>query len=227
MTHIPTFHVDAMKRLRILSISNNFLEDISGISRLDSLTELDLSGNCIVDHSNLLPLSTLVSLCYLNLLENPVACHPKHRVATVRYLHKNTSSVKFVLDNVPLTKTEKNLTGSYDHYHPVFMSRNSTSSGMNTPNRRSFVNTPSSSVGSRTSLAEHREESTSNNNSSLNVSVLQKKIKIRAAVIAEGEEIVEPKSTKTNVMEKSLGKFYRIILSLLCVCGKSHFLLET
>lgn len=94
LNHIPNFHVDTLKRLQILILTNNFIEDISGISRFDGLNELDLSENCILDHSALLPLSTLASLRFLNLQGNPLHCHPKHRQATARFLHKNTSTVK-------------------------------------------------------------------------------------------------------------------------------------
>lgn len=94
LPHIPMFHMEATRRLKVLVLTNNYIEELSGISRLDALNELDLSGNCLIDHSTLLPLSTLIALQYLNLLGNPLACHPKHRQATSRYLHKNTSSIK-------------------------------------------------------------------------------------------------------------------------------------
>lgn len=72
------------------------IPNIAEVSRLDSLNDLDLSGNCILDHSMLMPISTLISLHYLNLQENPLACSLMHRQATARYLHKNTSTVKVI-----------------------------------------------------------------------------------------------------------------------------------
>lgn len=94
LPHVPFFNVEATRRLQVLNLSNNYIEELSGISRLDALNELDLSGNYLLDHSTLLPLSTLVALQYLSLIGNPLACHPKHRQATSRYLHRNTASVK-------------------------------------------------------------------------------------------------------------------------------------
>lgn len=94
LPHIPFFNLEATRRLKVLNLSNNYIEELTGISRLDALNELDLSGNYLLDHSTLLPLSTLVALQCLSLIGNPLACHPKHRQATSRYLHKNTASVK-------------------------------------------------------------------------------------------------------------------------------------
>lgn len=94
LLYVPAFHVEATRRLKVLMLSNNFIEDLSGISRLDALNDLDLSVNFLMDHSALLPLSTLIALQYVNLLGNPLACHRMHRLATARHLHKNTCSVR-------------------------------------------------------------------------------------------------------------------------------------
>ena len=94
LTHIPKFNTETYRRLQVLIINDNFVEDVSGLDRMVALTELDLGGNCMLDHSMLLPLSTLCALFYLNLMGNPLACHPKHRVATARYLNKNAATVK-------------------------------------------------------------------------------------------------------------------------------------
>lgn len=64
---------------------------------MEALNELDLSSNYFLDHSSLLSLSTLIALQYINLLGNPLACHPKHRSATAQYLHKNTASAKVIV----------------------------------------------------------------------------------------------------------------------------------
>ncbi|XP_055544801.1 uncharacterized protein LOC129729914 isoform X2 [Wyeomyia smithii] len=182
LTHIPSLHVDSARKLQVLHISNNFIEDLTGISRLLALNELDISGNCIIDHAALLPISTLSSLCYLNVKDNPLACHPKHRQATARYLNKNTSRLKFVLDDEPLTKYEKTLTGNYDSYHAILVPRSpgsSCSSNINTPTRKSLSNTPTGSVTSRSSVnVESRDEMSSSAN-------YQKRIKVRRAIISE------------------------------------------
>lgn len=156
---IPQFHMDAYKRLQFLNMSNNLLDDLMGIVKLDALTDLDLSDNCLLDHTYLLPLSAISTLKFLNLYGNPLQCHPKHRLASSQYLHKNCSTVKFILDFEPLTKNEKSITGTHqlrlvgalNHY----TTRSSTSSltmvGCKTP---SSINnqTPASSVGSLASF---------------------------------------------------------------------------
>ncbi|XP_038109345.1 uncharacterized protein LOC6041308 isoform X2 [Culex quinquefasciatus] len=201
LSHIPSFHVDTMKKLQIFHISNNFIEDLSGVSRLLSLNDLDLSGNCIVDHTALLPVSTLSSLCCLNLKDNPLACHPKHRQASARYLNRNTSNAKFVLDDEPLTKYEKTLTGNYDSYHAILVPRSPgsvTSSGFNTPTRKSVMNTPTGSISSKSSfMLDVRDMSSS--------IISQKKIKVRRAIISEDEpsESNQPKVTKVELTAAS------------------------
>ncbi|XP_065078704.1 serine/threonine-protein kinase 11-interacting protein isoform X2 [Ochlerotatus camptorhynchus] len=205
LTHIPSFHVDAMKKIQVFYISNNFIEDLSGVSRLLCLSELDVSGNCIVDHTALLPVSTLSSLCFLNLRDNPLACHPKHRQATARYLNKNTSSSKFVLDDEPLSKYEKTLTGNYDSYHAILAPRlpgSVSSSGLNTPTRKSAINTPTGSLSSKSSFRfDSRDEMSSSTMS-------QKKIKVRRAIICEDDsnEKSQPQVPKgeTSASENSL-----------------------
>lgn len=149
LTTIPKFNQESYRRLQVLIIKDNFLEDISALCRFDGLQELDLSGNCMIDHSILLPLCTLHALRYLNLAGNPLSFHPKHRITTARYLSKNASTVKFVLDTEPLSKSEKALTGGNEYYHPSMMGHRATSSirtsNSATPIIRSVSNTPDNS----------------------------------------------------------------------------------
>ncbi|XP_062545244.1 serine/threonine-protein kinase 11-interacting protein isoform X2 [Armigeres subalbatus] len=201
LTHIPSFHVDATRKIQVLYISNNFIEELSGISRLLRLSELDVSGNCIVDHTALLPVSTLSCLCFLNLKDNPLACHPKHRQATARYLNRNTSTSKIVLDDEPLSKYEKTLTGNYDSYHAILTPRlpgSVTSSGINTPTRKSALNTPTGSVSSKSSFRmEPKDE--------MSTSIIsQKKIKVRRAIICDDDpsDKVSQYGTKQDVSTK-------------------------
>lgn len=151
LTSVPKLNSDAPRRLQVITINANLLEDVSGIVRLDSLLELDISDNCLLDHSNLLPLCTLSSLRYLNLSGNPLSFHHKHRSATCRYLSKSAAEVKFQLDGAFLSKNEKKLAGSYENYYPLFGHRmvTSTSYSRATPSVKSTCNTPeNSSIGS-------------------------------------------------------------------------------
>nr|XP_014090536.2 uncharacterized protein LOC106617692 isoform X3 [Bactrocera oleae] len=152
---VPQFHLDAYKRLQSLNMSNNFVEDLMGIAKLEALTDLDLSDNCLLDHSCLLPLSALITLNYLNLYGNPLCCHPKHRLATAQFLHKNTATVKFLLDLEPLSKSEKSVTGSQQLRHVGALNRyaqRSSSTSINSSRVPSTTHTPSSSVGSLSSF---------------------------------------------------------------------------
>lgn len=94
LTHIPTFNNETYRRLQVLILNDNFIEDVTGLARMDALVELDLSENFLLDHMNLLPLSTLASLMVLNLFGNPLSCHEKHRSATCRFLNKNAACDK-------------------------------------------------------------------------------------------------------------------------------------
>ncbi|CAG9768756.1 unnamed protein product [Ceutorhynchus assimilis] len=108
----PRFKGLICKRLQVLLLNNNFIEDISGLGTLCDLLQLDLAQNCLNDHVTLLSISQLPSLSSLDLRGNPINFHPLHRTVTCNYLNKNTAPLSFVLDNIPLTRTEKSLAGS-------------------------------------------------------------------------------------------------------------------
>lgn len=159
LTSIPKLNNEAHRRLQVLIINDNLIEDIGGIVRLDALMELDLSSNCMLDHALLLPLCTLNSLRYLNLTGNPLAFHPKHRSATCRFLSRNAASPHFQLDGEHLSKHEKSLTGNYENHYPIFghramtVSMSSSRATPQTPSTKSISNTPdNSSLGSVNSL---------------------------------------------------------------------------
>ncbi|XP_030240156.1 uncharacterized protein LOC115562564 isoform X4 [Drosophila navojoa] len=161
LTHIPQFHVEACKRLQMLNISNNYVEELLDMTKLNALTNMDLSDNCLLEHSQLLPLSVLMTLTVLNLQGNPLACHPKHRLATAQYLHKNTATVKFVLDFEPLSKAERAFVGSQQMRFVGSMSHRSGSSHVSINSSRASINTPASSVGSQRSFSIRGKDSSS------------------------------------------------------------------
>lgn len=105
-------------------MKNNFIEDITGLRSLANIWVLDLSNNCLVDHKSLIAISHLAALQWLNLQSNPLSFHPNHRSRTASYLHMNTATTHFVLNNSALSKTEKKLVGSY---YPLQMRNNSYS----------------------------------------------------------------------------------------------------
>ncbi|XP_030377461.1 serine/threonine-protein kinase 11-interacting protein [Scaptodrosophila lebanonensis] len=150
LTTIPQFHMEACKRLEQLNISNNYVEDLLVLTKMNSLWELDLSDNCLLDHSQLLPLSAIQNLQVLKLYGNPLHCHPKHRLATAQYLHKDAVTLKFLLDLEPLSKAEKALTGSQRlSYMAIRHSTHDRSLPISVSGTPTSANTPASSVDSR------------------------------------------------------------------------------
>lgn len=108
----PKFRGSICKRLHVLQLNNNFIEDLSGLANLYYLQQLNLAHNCLLDRSNLLSVSQMHSLYYLDLRGNPLNFHPFYRTLTCNYLHKDTAILNVILDNVPLSDTEKSLAGS-------------------------------------------------------------------------------------------------------------------
>ncbi|XP_066248736.1 serine/threonine-protein kinase 11-interacting protein [Euwallacea similis] len=110
---VPKFKGAICKRLHILLLNNNFIEDITSLSTLADLHQLDLTQNCLLDHKSLLSISQMPSLYSLDLRGNPISFHSIHRTLTCNYFNKNTATLNVVLDNIPLTKIEKSMAGSH------------------------------------------------------------------------------------------------------------------
>lgn len=96
----------------MLVLKGNFIEDLRNISALANLCELDLSDNCLLEHSALSPISFFAALRWLSLEGNPLSYHPQHRAKTVSYLHSNTNTVRFLLDGAIVSKSEQRLVGT-------------------------------------------------------------------------------------------------------------------
>lgn len=122
---VPAFSSNLCRKLEVLVLRNNYVEDIQEVSTLCKLRELDLSGNCLLEHSLLGPLNNLGSLQHLNLQGNPLSFNLHHREITVKYLHPNAASLHFVLDNVALKRAELRLAGSL-HPPPAPLERSSS-----------------------------------------------------------------------------------------------------
>ncbi|XP_049770837.1 serine/threonine-protein kinase 11-interacting protein [Schistocerca cancellata] len=90
-----------------LGLACNYVDTIDGVSRLASLVELDLSGNCLAAHGCLAPLSRLPTLRRLDLRGNPLAFHPRHRVLAAAELHSAALTCEFVLDGQRLSQSER------------------------------------------------------------------------------------------------------------------------
>ncbi|PSN37569.1 hypothetical protein C0J52_12646 [Blattella germanica] len=91
---IPSVHREACRKLQVLVIKNNYLEELSGLVELESLMELDLSCNSLSDHESLSPIFCLSALTWLSLEGNPLSFHRQHRIRTVNNLHNNAATGK-------------------------------------------------------------------------------------------------------------------------------------
>ncbi|XP_031624563.1 serine/threonine-protein kinase 11-interacting protein isoform X4 [Contarinia nasturtii] len=194
LSHIP--QSIASRRLQSLILMNNFIENLSGLPKLEALNELNLADNCILDHAALEPLGQLIALQQLTLHGNPISHHPHYREETCKYLHKNVASVKFILDSQPLNKHEKSLVGYYQSFNNWSIKHRATkpkrSSGFSTPASRQNDMTPASSIGSfRSFQLENSMGSTVDLPNELSTSQIssstQKKIKVRPALIADDD----------------------------------------
>eukprot|EP00058_Branchiostoma_floridae_P017526 XP_002603014.1 hypothetical protein BRAFLDRAFT_123981 [Branchiostoma floridae] len=83
---VPTLSITARSKLQSLILKNNNLDNIEGVESFHKLHELDLSNNCLYDHSMLEPLGFLNFLHMLSLYGNPLSFHPAHRQQTARHL---------------------------------------------------------------------------------------------------------------------------------------------
>ncbi|KAI4459695.1 nischarin related [Holotrichia oblita] len=135
LTKVPLFSGYICRRLQVLVIHNNFIDNIEDIYKLVNLQDLNLMDNYLVDHDSLIPLAYLAALQSLNLQGNPLSYHPQHRIRSVRCLHKNTATVKFILDDIGLSKSEQQ---SINSLHPKILSVEPSSSSNNSESNDVF-----------------------------------------------------------------------------------------
>ncbi|XP_077279584.1 serine/threonine-protein kinase 11-interacting protein isoform X2 [Temnothorax americanus] len=109
LEQVPTFNKAVLHSLQVLVLKNNYIDTLNGLQGLECLTELDLSFNCLTEHSVLWPLRKMSTLMWLSLEGTPLSYHLKHRRLTIKYLHPSLSDSKFVLDHLPLSTSEKTL----------------------------------------------------------------------------------------------------------------------
>ncbi|KAK9879338.1 hypothetical protein WA026_004189 [Henosepilachna vigintioctopunctata] len=124
LPRMPKFSGQLCNRLQILNVSNNFLEDLSELETLVNISELDLSDNCLIDHTTLEAISHMATLQWLSLTGNPLSYHIKHSSRTCVYLHLNIEPQRFILDFKKLNNEDVKLIGSF---HPLLRKSNSGS----------------------------------------------------------------------------------------------------
>ncbi|KAL0271049.1 UNVERIFIED_CONTAM: hypothetical protein PYX00_008281 [Menopon gallinae] len=111
LSSVPSFSKSARKKLLVLVIKNNYIEDLSGLAGLGHLTELDVSWNWVSNHECLHPLLTMSALQNLSLKGNPIYYHKGYKQNVVGYLHISASLSDFVLDGSKLSKKYKGVVG--------------------------------------------------------------------------------------------------------------------
>ncbi|XP_034937673.1 serine/threonine-protein kinase 11-interacting protein isoform X2 [Chelonus insularis] len=198
---VPMFNKATYRNLRTLVLKNNYIDNLSGLQNLE-LAELDLSYNCLIDHSSLWPLETITSLLWLNLEGNPIFYHKKHRNLTLKHLYPSLAESKFVLDHQPLTKSEKIIVSG----NRLFTVRNIISSS-----KVSTINESAEpGVRESTSTQPVNDLSTSQVPTSAEKSFTKSKRKpnVREVDIADDDTMKEPKlndfQTTLNLLETSM-----------------------
>jgi len=110
LSRVPTTHDQAL--VTHLSLAFNKLEQLSLLSDMPYLEQVDLSGNCLMHHDALAPISSLNKLIQLDIRHNPLSTHPKHRLIASSWLNPALASSTPVLDLLPLTRAELVMVGS-------------------------------------------------------------------------------------------------------------------
>nr|XP_033339293.1 serine/threonine-protein kinase 11-interacting protein [Megalopta genalis]XP_033339294.1 serine/threonine-protein kinase 11-interacting protein [Megalopta genalis]XP_033339295.1 serine/threonine-protein kinase 11-interacting protein [Megalopta genalis]XP_033339296.1 serine/threonine-protein kinase 11-interacting protein [Megalopta genalis] len=180
---VPVFNKAVSHTLRILVLKNNYIENLDGLQNLGNLTELDLSFNCLMDHSRLWVLENMSTLLSVSLKGNPLSYHPKHRLLCMKYLHSCLSDSQFVLDHSSLSKKEKQIITNNRQRTTKFVQSTSTEFLASTSNS---VNSTVLSVSINSSTLSENGVGKSTENS-VEKSLIKRKI-VKEAVIAEGEQ---------------------------------------
>ncbi|XP_069121342.1 serine/threonine-protein kinase 11-interacting protein-like [Argopecten irradians] len=110
MDSLPSFALSAKPKIRTLILKNNNLDSLEGIDDLVCLEELDVSCNCLIDHSCLTVLTGLSKLNRLSLQGNPLSFHRSHRALTLQHVTATAARNSFILDGKAISPNERLLT---------------------------------------------------------------------------------------------------------------------
>lgn len=117
LTKMPCFHVESIGKLEAINMNHNLIESLNGIPKFETLFELNIANNCFVNFEEISGLSILQSLRSLLISGNPLSFHPKHRSLISSNLHINALNEKFMLNGLELTKKEKSNCGKISYQH--------------------------------------------------------------------------------------------------------------
>ncbi|XP_032680725.1 serine/threonine-protein kinase 11-interacting protein isoform X2 [Odontomachus brunneus] len=188
---IPLFNKVVLHSLQVLVLKNNYIDNLNGLQGLECLTELDLSYNCLTEHSILWPLQRMSALLWMSLEGNPLSYHPKHRMLSLKHLHPNLSNSKFVLDHLLLSKSEK----MYVAENRIFtMCANQSASLTSTISVNAHESSESGSDHRIVSLPENLEKSLTKS---------KRKSNLKEAIIAEADQESEEFKQLPDVVASS------------------------
>ncbi|XP_046828648.1 uncharacterized protein LOC124428534 isoform X1 [Vespa crabro] len=223
---VPAFNKSAIHSLQILVLKNNYIEDISGLQGLECLTEIDLSFNCLTEHSVLWPIERMSALLWISLEGNPLSYHPKHRLLSIKHFHPYLIDNKFVLDHWPLSKSERMLVGD----NRVFPIRNMQSS-VSRENFASFSNSATSdntfssfdsSISKNYPIKNQGSDISARAEKSFIKS--KKKTNIKEAIIAEEDYEKKDSINKSDILSSSHLETKKQMLALREKFGEVHWL---
>ncbi|XP_006617650.1 serine/threonine-protein kinase 11-interacting protein isoform X2 [Apis dorsata] len=208
---VPTFSETASHLLQVLVLKNNYIENLNGLQNLECLTELDLSYNCVMEHLSLWPLEKMSALLWISLEGNPLSYHPKYRLLAIKHLHPCLSNSKFVLDHMPLSKSEKEIIAE-NRLFAIKSKQFLTNE---------FHTSMSDSLNS-SSLFASTSELAGSSNMDKSFSKSKKKSNIKEAIIADVEQ--EKKETKTETTSKGHLETKKQILEIRKKYGEDKWL---
>ncbi|XP_069674529.1 serine/threonine-protein kinase 11-interacting protein isoform X2 [Periplaneta americana] len=188
---VPVVNKDACKKLQVLVMKNNYIEELSGLLGMESLMELDLSCNCLADHDSLNPILHLPSLTWLSLEGNPLSFHTQHRILTARHLHDNTATGKFMMDRLLLSKSERLAVGSMGGggvMHRTSFKDDNSSAGSSSASERTLTADRGGQMFTKYQQARSNKKSS----------------RVREAVISEQEDAGEESDLSSSFMTNSL-----------------------
>ncbi|XP_044002674.1 serine/threonine-protein kinase 11-interacting protein isoform X2 [Aphidius gifuensis] len=199
---VPVFNKAAYRTLRVLVLKNNFIDNLNGLEGLDCLAELDLSYNCLSEHSVLWPIEAMSSLQWISLEGNPLSYHQRHRILTMKYLHASLAESKFILDQSPLSKSEKLLVSENRLYTIRSAASPCRDNLSTTPLSTSMISdTTTASIETPVSISSMTTDVVINNTSKTMMKI-KKKRNLQEAIIADDDEC-DDKTIDTSILSAS------------------------
>ncbi|XP_076762138.1 uncharacterized protein LOC143430051 isoform X1 [Xylocopa sonorina] len=194
---VPTFNKTASHLLQVLVLKNNYIENLNGLQYLECLTELDLSYNCLMEHSILWPLEKMSALLWVSLEGNPLSYHPKHRLLSIKYLHPSLSDSKFVLDHLPLSRSEKQIIAE-NHLFTIRSDQSTSNEFLASMSNSVNSNSLSTSTIDTATIIEFIAGKSTDglNDTEKSLSKSKRKSNIKEAIIAEDDQ--ERKESKAE-----------------------------